>query len=129
MLREEQELASLIYPPIWITPDRSSRRLRRGVDHLFSRDSPHDARSRVNIRAFPAFLQDRGEAQTATGTCCVGATLYRGRRFGSGPLKWHSRRRASAGVVMLLRPHMAAVYPPFGPLRRVRALVAPKASR
>jgi len=34
----------------------------------FNRDSPDDCRSAVNIRAFPAFLQDRGEVQTATRT-------------------------------------------------------------
>jgi penicillin-binding protein 1A len=33
-----------------------------------NRDSPDDCRSGVNIRAFPAFLQDRREVQTATGT-------------------------------------------------------------
>jgi hypothetical protein len=34
----------------------------------FNRHSPDDSRSGENIRAFPAFLQDRREAQTATGT-------------------------------------------------------------
>jgi len=34
----------------------------------FSRDSPDDSQTGVNIRAFPAFPQDRREAQMATGT-------------------------------------------------------------
>jgi hypothetical protein len=36
--------------------------------HLFSRDSPDESQTGINVRVFPALLQDRREVLTATST-------------------------------------------------------------
>jgi hypothetical protein len=49
-----------------LLPDHP-RAIARGVDGL-TRDSPDESQTGINVRVFPALLQDRREVLTATST-------------------------------------------------------------
>jgi hypothetical protein len=47
---------------------RSRAVISSGIHELLTRDSPDESQTGINVRVFPALLQDRREVLTATST-------------------------------------------------------------